>query len=124
MTLRWLGTLQWLGLLAGGLTWAAQLVVGFGTTQAECSAGGLRWGIGNDDWQLALLAAAGLVVIAAEVAAALVFVRTRGTEKDDPPPDGRLHFFAAAALVANVLFLGAIVLSGLAATAGTLCRGG
>jgi hypothetical protein len=116
--------LQWFGLLAGGLTWAAQLVVGFGTTQAECSAGGMRWGIVNDTWQLALLVTAGLVVVGAEVAAAIVFVRTRGVGKDDPPPQGRLHFFATAALVANLLFLVVILLSGVASTVGALCRGG
>jgi hypothetical protein len=83
MTTRRLSMLQWLGLLGGGLTWAAQLLIGFGTTQAECSVG-----------------------------------------KDDPPPQGRLHFFATAALVANLLFLVVIVLSGIASTVGTLCRGG
>jgi hypothetical protein len=124
MTTRRLSMLQWLGLLGGGLTWAAQLLIGFGTTQAECSVGEMRWGIVNDTWQLSLLFVAGLVVVGAESAAAIVFVRTRDVGKDDPPPQGRLHFFATAALVANLLFLVVIVLSGIASTVGTLCRGG
>ena len=124
MTTSRLSTLQWLGLLAGGLTWAAQLVIGFGTTQAECSAGGMRWGIANDTWQIALLGVSAAVVLGAEAAAAVVFVRTRGVGKDDPAPQGRLHFFATAALVANLLFLVVIVLSAIGSTVGALCRGG
>jgi hypothetical protein len=116
--------LQWLGLLAAPLTWAAQHVVGFGVTQAECSVGGVRWGISNDVWQLTMLAVGGLVVVGAEVAAAVVFVRTRNVGEDDPPPEGRMHFFAFAALVANSLFLSVMLLDGIASSVASLCRGG
>ncbi len=124
MSLRRLSQLQWFGFAGAALVWASQHVVGFGVTQAECSAGGLHWGIGNDVWQLTLLAVGGLVVLAAEAAAVVVFVRTRETEQDDPPPLGRMHFLAAAAVVANLLFLSAMVMDGLASTFGTLCRPG
>jgi hypothetical protein len=122
MTLRRLSVLQWFGLVGAALTWAAQHVVGFGIGQAECSAGGRHWGISNDVWQLALLACAGSLVVLAEVAAAVVFMRTRGVGDDDDPPPGRLHFFAVAALVANVLFLSAMVLDTFGSVFGTLCR--
>lgn len=124
MTLQTLQRLQWIGLLAAPLTWAAQHVVGFGVTQAECGAGGMRWGISNDVWQLSMLAAGGIVVVAAQVCAAIVFVRTRDVGKDDPPPRGRMHFLATAALVANVLFLTVMLLDGITSTVTSLCRGG
>jgi hypothetical protein len=122
MTLHRLSVLQWVGLVGAALIWTAQHVVGFGIGQAECSAGGTRWGISNDVWQLTLFACAGVLVVAAEVAAAIVYVRTRGADVDDGPPPGRLHFFASAALVANVLFLLAMVLDTLGSVFGTLCR--
>jgi hypothetical protein len=124
MTLHRLSILQWVGFAGAALTWTAQHVIGFGVTDAECSAGGLRWGIGNDVWQLTLLAVAGALVVAAEAAAVTVFLRTRATDEDDPPPLGRMHFLAAAAVVANVLFLTAMLLDGLASTFTTVCRGG
>ncbi|MBV8481072.1 MAG: hypothetical protein JOY72_12310 [Actinobacteria bacterium] len=124
MSLRRLGMLQWVGLVAAPLTWAAQHVVGFGVTQAECGAGGMHWGIANTTWQLSMLSVGVLVVLGAEAAAAVVFLRTRGTEEDDPPPDGRLHFLASAALVANLLFLSIMVLDGIGSTVADLCRGG
>jgi hypothetical protein len=121
MTLRRLSVLQWFGLLGAALAWAGQQVVGFGIGLAECSAGGRHWGISNDVWQLVLLGCAATFVAVAESAAAIVFVRTRTGDEADPPP-GRLHFFAVAALVANVLFLTAMVLDTLASVFGSLCR--
>jgi hypothetical protein len=118
-----LGLLQWYGVLGGGLAWAAQLVLGFAGTQKECGLGGTASGLGSDLWQLVLLVLGALVVLGAEGAAALVFLRTRDARDDDPPPRGRWHFFAGAALVANVLFLTMIVLGGTAAITGALCRG-
>ena len=58
MSLRRLEILQWFGLLAGALVWAAAHVVGFGITEAECNSAGLHWGIQNSVWQGALMAAA------------------------------------------------------------------
>jgi hypothetical protein len=124
MTLRRLSMLQWFGFGGAALAWAAQHVIGFGVTQAECSAGGLHWRIDNNVWQLTLLAVAGLVVVAAEAAAVVVFVRTRDTDEDDPAPLGRMHFLASAAVVANLLFLSAMLMDGVASTMGTICRGG
>ncbi len=123
MTLRRLAALQWFGLVAGGLVWSAQLVIGFGVTQAACGAAGSRWGIDEEVWQLALLATAGALVVAAEAAATAVYLRTRPAEWSDAPPEGRLHFLAAAALVANLIFLAIVLLSGVAAVAGRDCAG-
>jgi hypothetical protein len=122
MTLRRLAALQWFGLVGGGLVWAVQLVLGFGVTDASCGTAGATLGVDNDAWQLGLLASAVLIVLAAEAAAAAVFARTRPAQWADDPPPGRLHFLSAAALVANVIFLGIVVLSGVAALVGTDCR--
>jgi hypothetical protein len=122
VTRRRLELLQWYAFAGAALAWAVQLVLGFGVTQARCSPGGGGWSFSNDAPQLAFLVAGVLVALGAEAAAAAVFVRTLPGDDDDPPPDGRLHFLATASLVANVLFIMGIVLSGSAAVAGVLCR--
>jgi hypothetical protein len=63
-----------------------------------------------------------VLVLAAETAAFLVFRATRGTEEQDPPPEGRLHFFATAALAANFIFLMIIALITIVTIANTACR--
>jgi hypothetical protein len=131
MSLRRLGIVQWIGVVVAPLAWTAQHVVGYGVGQARCSVAGMRWGIGFDTWQLAILAAAGLLVVISEAAAVTVFLATRDTNYGDGPPgDGRwggavpysrLHFFATAAMVANVLFLAVIFLDGLGSVFDSLC---
>ena len=122
MSTQTLSRTQWLGLVAAPLMWAAQHVVGFGVGVAACSAGGQGWHLDYDVWQYVLLSLACLVFLVAESSAALVFVRTRAAEDDTAPPFGRLHFFATAALVANVLFVLAPLLDGIAGAASILCR--
>ena len=122
---------QWIGVVVAPLAWTGQHVVGYGVGQARCSVGGASWGIAYDTWQLAVLAAAGLLVVVSEAAAVTVFMATRETNYGDGPPgDGRwggavpysrLHFFATAAMVANVLFFTVILISGLGSVFSTLC---
>ena len=131
MSTRRLSVLQWVGVVAAPLAWTGQHVVGYGVGQARCSVAGMRWGIGFDTWQLAILAAAGLLVLAAEAAAVAVFLATRETNYGDGPPGSgrwggavpytRLHFFATAAMVANVLFLAIILMDGLGSVFDPLC---
>jgi hypothetical protein len=131
MSLRRLGIVQWIGVVVAPLAWTGQHVVGYGTGQARCSVAGMRWGIGFDTWQLAILAAAGLLVVISEAAAVTVFLATRETNYGDGPPGegrwggavpySRLHFFATAAMVANVLFLAVIFLDGLGSVFDSLC---
>ena len=118
--MRRLELLQWFGFSGAALAWAASLVAGFWVTQARCNES--SFGLSNDGSQLGLMAAAIVVALAAQAASATVFLRTSPSDDDYPPPNGRLHFLAAAALVANVLFLMGIVLQGVASTAGVLCR--
>ncbi len=106
--------LQWFGLFGAALTWTAQLVIGFGVAVARCGAANAVLGVDLRSWQLALLGAGVALVLLAEAAALETLWETRGVEHDDPAPDGRRHFFAVAAVLGNLLFLVAIVLSGVA----------
>lgn len=132
MSTRALSVLQWLGFLGGALTWTAQHVAGYGIAEARCSVAGAGWGIGLDAWEEALLGCAAVLVLGAEAAALTVFLRTRAGEFGDGPLDradgpdearlGRLHFFSAAALVVNALFLVIVLLAGSASIVDTVCR--
>jgi hypothetical protein len=113
--------LQWFGLLGAALAWTGQLVVGFGVTDAACSAGGADWGLDVHAWEIALTAAGVAAAVLAGAAALAVFLETRGVEEEGPPPAARRHFFAAAALVGNTVFLGAIVLTGVGALTHSPC---
>ena len=129
-TLRQLSVLQWVGVVVAPLAWTGQHVVGYGVGQARCEVGA-GWGIGYDTWQLAIVVAAGLLVVASEAAAVTVFLATRATNYGDGPagegrwggavPYSRLHFFATAAMVANVLFLAILLMDGLASALETAC---
>jgi hypothetical protein len=124
MTLRRLEILQWTGLLLGALAFAAAHVVGYGITEAQCNAAGLRWGISNDTWEaIALGVTAGLVVVSG-LAATTVVVRTREESYESPPPPGRVRFLAIAAVAANLIFLTIIVLDGLGSILNVACRQG
>jgi hypothetical protein len=114
---------QWFALLGGALAWTAQLVVGFGITVAKCGAGGGRLGIDYRTWQIAAMVAAAVVVLVAEAAAIALAVETRELAEDGPPPGSRRHFFALAAVLGNVLFLGAVVMGGIGAVSHTPCQG-
>ena len=129
-TLRQLSVVQWVGVMVAPLAWTGQHIVGYGVGQARCEVGA-NWGIGFDAWQLAIVVAAGLLILVSEAAAVTVFLATREVNYGDgPPEDGRwagvvplsrLHFFATAAMVANVLFLAVVLLDGLASVFDSLC---
>jgi hypothetical protein len=124
MTLRRLEILQWAGLLLGALAFTAAHVVGYGITEAQCNAAGLRWGISNDTWEVIALGVSAGFVLLSELAAALVVARTREVSYEDPPPPGRVRFLAIAAVAANLIFLTIIVLDALGALLNVACRQG
>lgn len=120
--MRRLEVLQWLGLFVGASLWAAAHVVGFGISEARCSAAGSGWGIHFDLWEVVVTAIAAVLVLSAALAAGAVVVGTRGSSYEEGPPEGRLRFFAIAALVANALFLVMIVLYAVGTTVNIPCR--
>jgi hypothetical protein len=122
VNIRRLSLLQWFGLLAGGTIWWSSFLFGVGASTAACNPASRRWGIPHDTVQLALMAVAAAVVCAAQAAAIAVFRATRSTREEDPPPEGRLHFFSIAAMLGNTVFLGVILLSGIATIVDRACH--
>jgi hypothetical protein len=130
MTLRRLSIVQWIGVVVAPLAWTGQHVVGYGVGQARCEVGA-AWSIGFDTWQIAIVVAACLLILVSEAAAIAVFRATREANYGDGPagegrwggavPHTRIHFFATAAMVANVLFLTVVLLDGLASVFDSLC---
>jgi hypothetical protein len=122
MSARRLSQLQWFAFLAGGIVWFAEFLAGTGASQARCNPGSGRWGLPHDAIELGLMLFGVLVVGSALAASAIVFRQTQGVDDQDPPPDGRVHFFAAASLVGNVIFLVIILLTGIATIVNPTCH--
>jgi hypothetical protein len=111
-TIRQLSVVQWVGVMVAPLAWTGQHIVGYGVGQARCEVG-VAWTLGF------------------EAAAVRVFLATREVNYGDGPPEegrwagvvpvSRLHFFATAAMVANVLFLAIVLMDGLASIFDALC---
>ena len=111
--------LQWIGLFTAPLAWAAQLVLGYGATLAHCDSGGTGFDLPIVTWELGVMAVAVLLALGGQAAAVVALRNSRRSGL----PDERRRFFAEAALLANVLFLLAILLSGItAATEAPMCR--
>jgi hypothetical protein len=101
--------LQWYALLGGALAWTAEHVVGYFVSDGGCSGQVAHAGLWGG-----LLTAFGLLAVAlAQAAAVVVYRATSAAGHDAPGPEGRLRFFAVAALVGNVLFLMLVGLDGL-----------
>jgi hypothetical protein len=105
VTRRRLELLQWYALLGGAVAWAAQHVAGYFVSTAACGSPAISSSVA----QIVIASGAAVLVLAAEASAVVVF---RATRPDDPAPGGRLHFFAEAALLGNLLFLVIVVLTG------------
>ncbi len=117
-----LEALQWTGLLAGPLAFAAEHVVGVETSLARCNPAGHGWAFDPRSYQLAAMIVAACVIVAAEAAALLAFRATGGVDDEADPPAGRIHFLAAAALVIGPIFLTLVLLNGLGAFFQPECR--
>jgi hypothetical protein len=104
--------LQWFGLFGGALAWATQHVVGYGISDSACNVAGSQWGLDATTLQTIAAIVAGSIVLAAEAASFVAFRETQSIDADAPGPAGRIHFFAQAALLGNVLFFVIVVLSG------------
>jgi hypothetical protein len=118
MSVARLSRLQWFGLLAGGIAWAAEFLAGAGASQAVCNPASGRWGIPHDALQLALMSFGAAVVLAAGAAAFVVWRETR----DAGHEGSRLHLFATFALLGNLLFLVIILLTGIATIVDRTCQ--
>jgi hypothetical protein len=106
------------------LAWAAQHVIGFGITQAGCEKAGTRWGVPIDTLVIGVTAVGAAVAVLACVCAVLVFRATWGAGAKGPPPDGRLHFLAIAAMVVSPLLLAIMLMSGVGTVVLSGCHQG
>jgi hypothetical protein len=122
MSVRRLSQLQWVGILVGGPLWFAEFLAGTGESQLQCNPASRQWGLPHDAIELALMLFAAVAVGVSLAASAIVFRATRDVEEQDAPPVGRIHFFSAAAIAGNVIFLGVILLTGIATIVDQLCR--
>jgi hypothetical protein len=122
VTIRRLSLLQWVGFLVGGPIWFAEFLAGVGASQAVCNPASGRWGIPHDAVQIALMAFAAACVLVALAAAAIVLRATYDVEEQDAPPRGRIHFFAAASVGGNVIFLMIILLTGIGTVVNQTCH--
>jgi hypothetical protein len=132
MRIERLAVLQWIGLLLGAVTWTLAHLIGIGVTQAECNAVGTElWHLSNPAWQAPIMITSAVLILAAEVCAVTVFAQTRGLDFGDGPAEPsekherrrtRIHFFSAAAMVANAIFLMIVLLDGAANLADIACR--
>ena len=110
MTRYRLELLQWYALFGGSLAWAAQHVASFAIGDAGCHVVDRQWGLPLATLQTFVCVAAILLILAAEAAAYVVYRETSAATKDSPGPAGRMHFFAQASLVGNVLMLALVAL--------------
>lgn len=120
--MRRLEILQWAGLLGGALLWGLGHVVGYGVTEARCSAGGVAGGIDFDLWEGLITGIAWALALAAALASLAVIAGTQGASYESAPPVGRLRFFAIAALAANTIFMAALLLYALGTIFNVACR--
>jgi hypothetical protein len=114
--------LQWYALLGGALAWTGEHVLGYFVSAAGCSTSVGHWHVSLVLWESLLTGAALAAVLAAEAAAFLVYRATAVVDDDAPGPDGRMHFFAQAALLGNVLFFMLVVLDGAGVLYHANCR--
>jgi hypothetical protein len=122
LTVRRLSQLQWVGILVGGPIWFAEFLAGTGESQAACNPASGRWGLPHDAIELGLMIFGALVVIAALLASLLVFRATSEVEEQEAPPLGRIHFFSAAAIAGNLIFLAIIIEAGIATIVNPACH--
>jgi len=118
-----LEALQWFGLVAPGLVFAGEHVIGLGATFAQCNAAGQSgWSIEPHLYQLASTAVGGAIIVLAIAASALAYLATKELEYEDDPPRGRIRFLSTAALVSGPIFLSIVLLNGIGASVHPACH--
>lgn len=112
--------LLWLGVLGPPAAWAAQLVVGYGAEEADCSSGSGSFD-GSHPVAVWLSVGAGVVALVSLLAAAWLWRETRTRRLDER---GRVAFMATAGVLGGLLFLALIVFTAVGVTHFDPCRPG
>jgi hypothetical protein len=114
--------LPWIGLFVAPGAWFGQHLVGQAIAQASCSAANLSWGVSNRAWQVVLLIAASVLILAAEAASVAAYRDTQRVSYQSPPPPGRVQLIAIAAMTTNLIYLVIVLLDGIASIVDISCR--
>ncbi|MFL5981562.1 MAG: hypothetical protein ACJ74D_08485 [Gaiellaceae bacterium] len=105
--------LLWVGLLGAPAAWTLQLVLGYAAEEADCSVGTDALFDATGDVAVWLSVAAAIAAVASLGAAAFVWRRTL---RRSPDPRGRVHFMAVGGILASLLFLALIIVTGVGIT--------
>jgi hypothetical protein len=114
--------LLWFALFGPPLAWTFQHITGYALTEAACSGPGRRPEFAVDVWLIVVVGAGAAIAILGEIAAVVMFRRTRDAPEEPPP--SRVHFLAVVAMTIGPLFLAIILMSGLGSILLTACRQG
>jgi hypothetical protein len=105
--------LAWYGVLGAPLAWTVELLAGYGTQEAACSAGSTSTSLsGNANSAIGVLTAAMLLVAIGSALAARATRRALAAGEISDPR-GRVEFMARVGTIGSLLFTLAIVLSGI-----------
>jgi hypothetical protein len=113
--------LLWFGLLGPPLAWTFQHVAGFALTDAACSGPGRTPEFTVDAWLIVVAAVGAAIALLGEIAAIVMFRRTRQASEEELP-EARVHFMAVVAMTIGPLFLAIILMSGLGSILLSACR--
>jgi uncharacterized membrane protein YidH (DUF202 family) len=102
--------LQVYALYGAPLAWTAQLVLGYGLTEAACGPSGRAWDIPIDTWEAVLTGVTLVIAVGAWASAAVLH---RGVQRGEiADPLGRVKFLATIGLVVGAVFVTLIVYTG------------
>jgi hypothetical protein len=108
--------LTWYGLLGAPAAWTLFHVAGVGIATGVCSPVGVRVDASPEPWSILVTIVCAAIALGALVAAAIVWLATRGVEDDAAPPVGRIHFLAVVGLAITPLFIAIILMAGIGGT--------
>jgi hypothetical protein len=104
------GALAWVAVLAPPLAWAAQLVAGYALQEAGCGRPDTDlWGVGLEPLTASVIIVCGLIAALGCLAGLAAWRAAHGADTL-----GRVEFTAIAGLAGGLIFLLAIILSGIA----------
>lgn len=106
---------MWLGVAMAPLAWMLEHGMGFGVSEANCSAVGPQWGVSFSAWIIVVTVVTGAVSVVALLASVVAYRQVKEIDKDAAGPPGRVWLMTVFGLIINPLMLALIVLSGVGA---------
>src|SRR5206468_3869276 len=109
---------------AAPIAWAGSHFIGWLVSEANCEPVERVWGIAFGTWEVVLLVLPALVAAGGLAASLATYRSIKGTDKDDPPPSGRIWVLSIAGIVQSSLLLVIILLTHIGALALAHCHQG